>query len=269
MACRPGHAGLVEEVIKASGSEQVELLEVDLADMESVNRFCDELRLRGEQIDIAVLNAGLIPRRARKSRQGFELMFAVHFLANRLLVERLLADGVISPSSDNKDRTRLVFVSSETHRSSGPVNFAEFGRFTPYGIQDSLRHYGHSKLILTTYASELSRRLGTQPRQGFAVHALCPGPVATRLAREAPGILKPLVSAAMKLLFLSPKKAAAFVIHLCCSSDAGERTGIYLHMMREQPVSPLASDERNGARLMAASDPILAPYISALPSSVR
>ena len=84
-------------------------------------------------------------------------------------------------------------------------------------------------------------------------HALCPGPINSGIARQAPMVLKPLLKPVMKLFFLSPAKAAAPVIYLCCSADAGKRTGIYLHMTREKEPSPEASDPQNGARLWSAS----------------
>ena len=80
LACRPGHGESREEIRRLSGSATVEMMEVDLADLESVHHFCDLLDARGIRIDIALMNAGLMPPSARKSPQGYEMMFAVHFL---------------------------------------------------------------------------------------------------------------------------------------------------------------------------------------------
>ncbi len=257
LACRPGHTGLAEDISALSGSRQVKLCEVDIADLDSVAALCEQLKNDATRIDIAVLNAGLMPREARKSAQGFELMFAVHFLANRLLAERMIRDGVLAAAGDEAVRSRLIFVSSEAHRSSPPIDFEQFARFTPYGLKDGMKHYSVSKLHLTTYARALSRRLGDD----FAVHALCPGPVNSNMAREAPWFLKPLVLPIMRGFFLSPEKAAEAVLYLACSEDAGARTGIYLHMMREKAVAPLAEDESNGRHLIERSDALLTNYL--------
>ena len=257
LACRPGHEGLVEEISAASGSHQVELREVDLADLDSVKALCEQLEAEQARIDIAVFNAGLMPREAKKSAQGFEVMFAVHFLANRLLAERMLRSGVLAPSGDARQRTRVVFVSSEAHRSSPPIDFDRFASFTPYGLRDGMKYYGFSKLHLTTYARALARELG----EDFAVHALCPGPVNSRMARDTPWLLKPLVGLIMHGFFLQPDKAADAVIYLCCAQDAGARTGAYLHMMREKDVSPLAEDKHAGDKLIEHSNSILAQYL--------
>ena len=253
MACRGGHPVAGEDVKAASGSDRVEMLRVDLSDMRSVHELADALRDRETKIDIAVLNAGLMPRRAQRTAQGYEVMFAVHFLANRILVDRLLADGAIRPSDRLEEAPRIVLVSSQTHKSADPIDFDRFGAFAEYGVRDGLQHYDASKLILSTYATELSRRLNQDGSSHVVVHSLCPGPVHTGIARNAPLLLKPLVHAVMRFSFLPPAKAAEAVIYLCCSDDAGSRSGIYLHMMTEKRPSKLARDPANGARLWDVS----------------
>ncbi|MDE0001670.1 MAG: SDR family NAD(P)-dependent oxidoreductase [Rhodospirillaceae bacterium] len=257
MACRSGHPEAGDDVRRMSGSNRVEMLKVDLADLDSVHRLCDQLKHRGRQLDITVLNAGLMPRGARRSAQGYELMFAVHFLANRVLIDRLLDYGLVQPSVRGEERPRIVIVASEAHRSAGPIDFDDFGAFTDYGLKDGLKYYAASKLRLCTYAHELSRRLNPQGQVRVAVNSLCPGPVNSNIAREAPPFLKPLLYPVMKLLFASPEKAAKPVIYLCCAEEMGRRSGVYLHLMREKSASPLARDEAAGARLWQVSTSLL------------
>ncbi|MYG14687.1 MAG: SDR family NAD(P)-dependent oxidoreductase [Gammaproteobacteria bacterium] len=257
MACRSGHPEAGEDVKRRSDSGEVRMLKVDLADLASVHRLCDELRATTPRIDIAVLNAGLMPRQASQSKQGFELMFAVHFLANRVLVGRLLEDGLLKPADGGSEAPRIVLVSSETHRGAEPIDFDRLGAFVNYPFKDGLKHYGQSKLAQCTFAQELSRRLNPTGQIGVAVHALCPGPINSNIAREAPLLLKPVLAPIMRAFFLSPTKAALPVTYLCCSDAAGERTGLYLHMMREKAPSPEASDAQNGARLWTATEALL------------
>lgn len=260
MACRSGHPQAGEEVKRLSGSDNVEMLKVDLADLGSVLALCDRLRRHDIRLDITVLNAGVMPRRARRSAQGYELMFAVHFLANRLFIDRLLADGTIRPASRHGETPRIVFVSSETHRSAGPIDFDHFGVFTDYGLKDGLKHYGMSKLHICTYTQELSRRLNPDGEVRVAVTSLCPGAVNSNLAREAPVFLKPLLQPVMRMFFAAPAKAAAPVTHACCAEEMGRRSGVYLHLMQEKEPSALAMDEDAGAKLWEASATLLARY---------
>lgn len=272
LACRPGHHGICEEITRESGSETVELVEVDLADLLSVHRCCDELRDRGVRVDIALMNAGLMTPAARRTAQGYDEMFAVHFLANRVMIDRWLSDGVVVPAVPEGDPPRIVFVSSEAHRSSAAIDFDRLGAFAPYGMKGSMRHYGLSKLALCTYATELSRRLN-RPSEGddgvgdgvddpdgddsngveVAVHALCPGGVATNITRGAPAALRSFVDLVLRRLFRSPEEAVEPVTWLCCAPEAGSSTGLYLHLMHRKQVSESAADPAHGAKLWEAS----------------
>lgn len=257
LACRPGHTETADEIRRESGSDLVAMLEVDLADLDSVHRFCDQLAERETRLDIAVLNASLMTREGRTSAQGFELMFAVHFLANRLLVDRWLGDGLIRPGSGQDTVPRIVFIASEAHRSSHGIDFDDPGAPIAFGIRKSIVYYGKSKLALCTYATELSRRLNPGDAVDCAVHAMCPGGVATNIARDAPGWIRPLVNPFLRRFFPSPGDAVNPVIWLCCSEQAGAETGIYLHMMQRKAVSAQAADPENGARLWRAGEALL------------
>lgn len=253
LACRPGHKGLQREFQKLTGSTKIEVMDVDLADLDSVHRLCDELRQQRVKVDIAVFNAGLATRSAVQTQQGYDTMFVVHFLSSRVIVDRWLHDGILDT---NKGIPRLIFVSSEAHRSSHAIDFDRLGLFVPFNMKESLKHYGISKLTLCTYATELSRRLN-EGKVNVAVHSLCPGGVATNIARDAPEWLAPIVGPAMKVCFPSPDNAIAPIIYLSCSEEAGHSTGMYLHMMQRKSVSEFARDEANGKRLWDASEELI------------
>ena len=257
LACRPGHAQTCGEIKRMSGSKTVEIMEVDLADLESVHRFCNLLRERRIHIDIALMNAGLMSRRSRKTPQGYEMMFAVHFLSKRVMIDRWLQDGVIRPSSQGQQTPRIVFIASESHRSSHAIDFDRFGAFTKYGIRESLKYYGLSKLVLCTFATELSRRLNPADRVEVAVHAMCPGGVDTNISRDAPVLLGLIVKPVLRHFFQSPEEAIGPVVYLCCAEEAGKATGVYLHMMRRKRVSRTASDPDNGVRLWEESEALV------------
>lgn len=261
MACRSGHPEAGEEVSQATGSALVEMLHVDLSDLESAKALSNTLKETGKRIDITVFNAGLMPVKSRQGPQGFELMFMVHFLASRLIVHRLMEDGVIVPSTDPASRPRIVFVSSESHRSSEPIDFDRFGEFVDYGIKDGMAEYGRSKLHLCTFATELARQLNTDDEVGVSVHSLCPGPVASNIAREAPNWLRPIVNGIFKLAFQTPESAAAPVLLLAGGATMEGRNGVYLHMMREKKVSNLAGDPKNGLQLWEQSFELVKPYL--------
>jgi NAD(P)-dependent dehydrogenase (short-subunit alcohol dehydrogenase family) len=266
MACRSGHPHAAEEVRAASGSAKVEMVFLDLADFESIEHLAAELKRSGRTFDIVVPSAGIVPSRARRTAQGFEEMFAVNYLANFLLVTRLLNNGTIPirfPSgADNSTHgkpergiPRLVFVSSEVHRSSPPIDFDGLGAFHEYNMRGAMSQYAVNKLLVSTFAAELSRRL-QEPAQA-AVHQLCPGPINSDIAREAPVWIKPFLRVIFLLFFRSPRRAAEPVVFLCCSTAIEGRSGIYLHLMTEKAPSARALDEEAGRRLWQASERLL------------
>ena len=265
MACRSGIPEAGQDVRAASGSDKVEMIQVDLSDFDSMTAFCDQLRDRNVTLDVAVFNAGVVPVTSRQSKHGLELMFAVNFLAKFVLLNRLLHDGVIpntvfGHNSRAEDPPRVIFVSSETHRSSIPIDFDTFGEPVEYGVSDGVKYYGLSKLHLTTYFQELSRRLnpganGDNP--DVCVHALCPGAVNSNMAREAPTWLKPILKPVMALFFQSPEKASVPVDYLVASSEMGGKTGEYMHMLRIKDPSEASMDPENGALLWGKTEELL------------
>ncbi len=264
MACRSGIPEAGEDVKRESGSDKVEMIHVDLSDFASIDHFCDELRNRNVTLDAAVFNAGVVPVTSRTNKHGLELMFAVNFLAKFVLLDRLLRSGVIpnavyGNNSRADDPPRVIFVSSETHRSSIPIDFERFGEPVEYGMSDGVKYYGLSKLHLTTYFQELSRRLNARAdgSPDVCVHALCPGAVNSRMAREAPAWLKPLLKPVMVLFFKSPEEASIPVDYLVVSDEMGRKTGAYMHMMRIKEPSEASTDREKGTLLWSKTEELL------------
>lgn len=256
LACRSGIPEAGEEIKRVSGSDSVEMVKLDLADVNSIDACCDELRKREITLDRVVLNAGVVPRTPARTQQGYEMMFGVHYLGNRHLVTRLLADGSLpnntfarEPNGRPHNTPRIVFVSSETHRTGTPIDFNTLGEFVDYGVMQSISQYGHSKLAMTAYAWELSRRLSADSGPDVAVHAVCPGPINSNIARDAPALFRPLLSAMMGAFFASPEKAAEPVVYLTCAPALEGQTGVYLHLMTRKDPAPQAMDLELGARL--------------------
>jgi NAD(P)-dependent dehydrogenase (short-subunit alcohol dehydrogenase family) len=265
MACRSGIPAAGEDVRAASGSDEVEMIQVDLSDFDSITAFCDELRDRNVTLDAAVFNAGVVPATSRRSKHGLELMFAVNFLAKFVVLNRLLHDGVIpnavyGNNSRAEDPPRVIFVSSETHRTSIPIDFDTFGEPVEYGVSDGVKYYGLSKLHLTTYFQELSRRLnpgGNGDNPDVCVHALCPGAINSNMAREAPAWLKPILKPVMALFFQSPEKASVPVDYLVGADEMGAKTGEYMHMLRMRDTSEPSMDPDKGALLWRKTEELL------------
>jgi NAD(P)-dependent dehydrogenase (short-subunit alcohol dehydrogenase family) len=228
---------------------------------------------RTPRLDVVIANAGVMPRRARRTAQGFELMFGVNYLAHAALLRRLLRDGLLTHRSlceekplgelargTTKRRPRVVIVSSQLHRSARPIDFKRFGRYVDYGIARGLKQYGHTKLLLCTFAQELARRLAPEDEVKVAVHSLCPGGVATNIAREVPSWFKPAADAVMQRFLASPERAAVPVVYLACAAELEGKTGQYLHMTTPKLPAPAALDPDQGRRLWEETGALLVAF---------
>ena len=88
---------------------------------------------------------------------------------------------------------------------------------------------------------------------------MCPGPINSDIAREAPVWAKPLLKLLFWLFFRSPRRAAEPVVFLCCSRAIEGRSGIYLHLMTEKTPSATALDEEAGRKLWQVSERLFNP----------
>lgn len=255
MACRSGIPEAGDEIEQLTGGS-VEMVKLDLANPDSITQCCDELRDRGVTLDRVVLNAGVVPRVPQQTAQGFEMMFGVHFVGNAMLIKRLLLDGVIpnrtfaqNGNAQDNDVPRIVCVSSESHRTGKPIDFDTLGEPVEYSLMESMAQYGHTKLVITAWMMELSRRLQDDAGVDVAVYCLCPGAINSNIARNSPRITRPVLSALMKLFFADPEQAAEPVVYLTSSPEIEGQTGLYLHLMNKKTPSEQAIDPEIGRRL--------------------
>ena len=248
MAVRSGIPEKGEAVRKASGSATVEMRPVDLSDLASIRSLAEGLRNDGVQLDVLVLNAATVPARSRQTKQGLEEMFVVNCLSSFYLTNLLIQDDVIRKNAG----ARIVFVASEAHRSSPPIDWEKFGVYEKYGMKRAVPLYGFYKHMLLSFAWELSRRMQAE-EAGIAVHALCPGPVNTKIAREAPWFAQWLVAVLFALCFKAPAKACEPVVYLACARALHGRTGVYLHLMEEKQIEAPTADANNAQKLWQAS----------------
>jgi NAD(P)-dependent dehydrogenase (short-subunit alcohol dehydrogenase family) len=248
MAVRSGIPDKGEAVKRESGSSTVEMRPVDLSDLASIRNLAEGLRNDGVKLDLLVLNAATVPAHSRRTKQGLEEMFVVNYLSSFYLTNLLIEYNVISRNCG----ARIVFVASESHRSSPPIDWEKFGVYEEYSMTRAVPLYGYYKHMLLSFAWELARKMQAEGG-GIAVHGLCPGPVNSKIAREAPWFAKWLVAALFSLFFKDPAKACEPVIYLACARSLHDRTGVYLHLMEEKPLQAETADAKNAQKLWQAS----------------
>ncbi|MEO0883204.1 MAG: SDR family NAD(P)-dependent oxidoreductase [Pseudomonadota bacterium] len=250
LACRSDIPEAADDLIHVSGNQNITMEYVDLLDLRSVDALCDRLVAAGTKLDRLILNAGLMAPRAEPSAQGFEKMLAVHFLANQRLATRLVELGVIARTTE-PTRPRIIAVSSESHRSAPPIDFEELGKLIPHKTSGAMKQYGHSKLALSLMIRGLAARYrAADGTPEIDVFHMCPGPVASNIARDAPSLIRPLANGMIHTFFPGPAKAAQPVIHLACSDNVSGKSGAYMHLMRFKDPSNSAMDDDAATRVI-------------------
>ena len=252
MAVRSGIPSKGEKVKQLSGSDKVSMLYVELSDIESIYKFADQLKEKYNKIDILICNAAVVPKKSRKTPQGLEQMFMVNYFTKFLLVNRLLEVEIFNRLSGQVPR--IIFVSSESHRNPRTFDLEGFGEYREFKIGKVMELYGHYKLLMTTFANELSRRLNPGNVTDYSVFALCPGPVNSNIAREAPKIFQPLLKLTFSIFFRSPKRACEPVVYLAASGDVEGKTIDYLFLMSRKEMDQKATDPANGETLWEVSE---------------
>lgn len=255
MAVRSGIPDKGEDVKKASGSDAVYMLHVDLSDFDSIDKLVEQVNEQFGKIDILICNAAIVSKKARKTKYGIEEMFSVNYLAKFVLINLMLKADLFA--TNGRELPRIIFVSSESHRNPEAIEWDTFGLFQEYGMGKSVERYGYYKLLMTTFAQELSRRLNTDKKTKYSVFALCPGPVNSNIAREAPAIFQPLMKLIFKAFFRSPEKAAEPLVYFTASTDVEGKATDYLFLMSRKPVDEKASDPENGKKLWRITEQLL------------
>lgn len=253
LACRSGAAQAVDTVrASATRDASVASVPLDLGDLAGVEAAVDTLARDHAPIDVLVLNAGIVPGRARKTTDGFDESFQVNFLANVLFVRRLIERGLLADASQSLPR--IVVVSSESHRTAPPIDWPGLGVFRPWGMREAVEQYGRGKLLLQTFAEELARRLHGRA----SVHSLCPGAVRSDIGRDAPRWAKPALAVVMRAFFAPPLVAAVPVEWLAAARAIEGDTGIYLHAHVRKQARADARDPESGRRIWTEAERILA-----------
>jgi NAD(P)-dependent dehydrogenase (short-subunit alcohol dehydrogenase family) len=238
-----GRAALAD-IRRDSGSDLVDLVVFDLADLASVRRGADQILDRCPRIDVLVNNAGLVQSERTETADGFEATFGINHLGPFLLTQ-LLTDRLVASAP-----ARVVNVASTAHQAARRgLDFEDLQSTRHYR---GMQAYGRSKLANILFTTELARRLSGS---GVTANCLHPGTVATGFARDddAKGFLAFGIKV-IKPFVLTAEQGARTSVYLATSPDVADVTGQYFVKCRTRTPSPAAQDEAAAALLWSLSE---------------
>lgn len=166
----------VKEIKAAHPQADVDVLQLDLASLDSVRSFADAFLMKHHNLSILINNAGVMAPPYRKTADGFELQFGTNHLGHFALAGRLL------PALLRTQGSRVVVVSSKAHEQ-GRIDFDNLDGLKRYS---RWAFYGQSKLANLLFMRELQRRLSAAQASAIAV-ACHPGFASTKLVANGMG----------------------------------------------------------------------------------
>ncbi|MCL6699576.1 SDR family NAD(P)-dependent oxidoreductase [Sphingomonas sp. NSE70-1] len=159
-----------ERALREAGAWPIELVEVDLASLESVRAGADRLLADGRNFDLVIANAGVMATPFGHTADGFETQFGTNHLGHFVLINRI--EPLI------RDGGRVVSLASAGHRFADvDLDDPNFER-TPY---EPYAAYGRSKTANILFAVEFDRR---HKHRGIRTAAVHPGGIDTELGRH-------------------------------------------------------------------------------------
>lgn len=153
----------------AANGGNLELVELDLANLKSVRACSDRLLAKAEPFDVVIANAGVMATPFGHTADGFETQFGTNHLGHFVLVNRI--------ASLIRDGGRLINLSSSGHRYSNVDLEDPSFEHTPY---EPFVAYGRSKTANILFAIAFDKRHRDRGVRAAAVH---PGGIQTELAR--------------------------------------------------------------------------------------
>jgi NAD(P)-dependent dehydrogenase (short-subunit alcohol dehydrogenase family) len=225
----------------------LELIDLDLASLQSVRACADKLLADGQPFDAIIANAGVMATPFGRTIDGFEVQFGTNHLGHFALInqiEPLLADN-----------GRLVVLSSLAHRGADidldDPNF-EQQAYDPWVA------YSRSKTANSLFAVEFDRR---HRDRGIRAASVMPGNSLTDLPRhllpeDLQGLLQ-TVDAARTEAGLPPKElkeipqAAATSVWAAVVANKDEIGGHYLEDCAIAPIDDTPNPFADGVRSYA------------------
>ncbi|MFB7666994.1 oxidoreductase [Kitasatospora sp. NPDC056138] len=157
---------------------RIELLQVDLADLDSVRSAAERATGALDGLDLLVNNAGVMAVPSRQTTaQGLELQIGTNHFGHFALTGHLL------PLLTERPDSRVVTVSSLAHRT-GRIDFGDLQSEHGYRAWQA---YGASKLANAVFVLELQRRL-TAARLAVTSIGAHPGFSATEIGDKGPSL---------------------------------------------------------------------------------
>jgi len=205
---------IIENLQSNNSNGSIVFQECDLSSMDSVSRCCESIINQNSKIDILVNCAGINSTSKTITDEGFEINWAVNYLAPYLLTTKLLPKIIDSTSS------RIINITTDTNFID-ELNLEDLRTKPDFNTSEA---YTESKLSLNMFTIDLSKELENSK---VTVNCLYPGYIKSNLLRDLKGGASVMKYFMNKMA--SPVEVGADrIVRVAISSEYSGVNGIYV-----------------------------------------
>ncbi|HTM63863.1 MAG TPA: oxidoreductase [Gammaproteobacteria bacterium] len=182
MACRDLNRGKAAEMAirDAVPDAEIDVMQVDLADLDSIKQFCTQFKNKYSYLNILINNAAVANVDYSFTKNSFEMFIGTNFLGPFALTAQLY------PWLLRAEDPRIVTVGSE-YRKEVPFDFECFHGEKHYSsLMESLKVYANSKMAIKIFAFEMARRFNESAVEIMSVVSH-PGAAASNISQPRGG----------------------------------------------------------------------------------
>jgi NAD(P)-dependent dehydrogenase (short-subunit alcohol dehydrogenase family) len=230
-----------EEITSTSGNEKVFYYNADFSSLGEAKVLGEEVLANHGELHVLINNAAIGggPKGSRHrqiSKDGYELRFAVNYLAHFLLTQKLLPLLVQSAPA------RIVNVASI---GQSPLDFNDIHLEKRY---DSFNAYAKSKLAQIIFGFELAERL---KEKGITVNSLHPASLMnTNMVHDYFGRTSSTV-----------EEGAEVVVYVAFSEETKNITGAYFNQLKQVKAAAQAYDIATRKKLWQLSEELTKAFV--------
>ncbi len=137
---------VISEIKTASSNDNVNGFVADFSDLEAVKNMAKQINQDLSKLDILINNAGVYKSRVAKTKDGFDIRFAVNYLAPYLLAKEIM------PLLKKGNASRIINLSSA---AQAPVSLEALAGKQPISEMEG---YSQSKLALAMWSMYLAEK---------------------------------------------------------------------------------------------------------------
>ena len=248
MACKNKQKGnrICEQIMQQTACSSIEVIEIDLSCLNSINDFINKIHSKYNQIDILLNNAGVLSRNYQKTKQNVEYTIAVNYLGAYLLTEQLIS--LMSKSGKIINTVSLMLKYGKINSDFLSYNTSRFNRFAVYA---------HSKLALYYATLEWAEKFKDK---NITVNCVDPGIVNTNIIRMGNKVIDKLCDVFYRPLIRTPQQGADSILYLALENN--DVTGKLFKSRKIKKIPESINDKVQMKSLKKQTEDFIAKYIN-------